>query len=73
MEYEVITIELIHHPKFTSEANGFGVNVKINDKDVEFLELTEDQMLHIGAILLNATRKFINNADKTKEIVTSKS
>ena len=39
------------------EAGIDGVNKNV-------LELSQEQMLHIGAILLNASRKFINNADK---------
>lgn len=48
--------------------NGFGVRVLINNKDVSILELDKEVMLHIGAILLNASNKFINNANKNGKL-----
>lgn len=64
MKDEDIEITLLHNPKFNKEDNGFMVNILINKKFVSILELSQEQILHIGAILLNASRKFINNADK---------
>ena len=64
MKDEDIEITLLHNPKFNKEDNGFMANILINKKFVSILELSQEQMLHIGAILLNASRKFINNADK---------
>lgn len=60
-----IEIQIIH-TKAMAKDNGFAVRVLINDKDIPILELDKEVMLHIGAILLNATNKFINNADKIK-------
>ena len=64
MAKENIELHIIHNPKLTIEDNGFAVAIFIDGVDKNVLELSKDQMLHIGAILLNASRKFINNADK---------
>ena len=64
MEKENIELHIIHNPKITDNDTGFAVAVFINGVDKNILELNQEQMLHIGAILLNASRKFINNADK---------
>lgn len=53
-------IQLLNNPEFHSDT-GFAFRILINDKEVFVTELTQDQKLHIGAILLNAARKFINN------------
>ena len=55
----------VNNPKFNTEDNGFTIAVFIDGIDKNVLELSQEQMLHIGAILLNASRKFINNANKT--------
>ena len=65
MAKENIELHIIHNPKLTSEDNGFAIAIFIDGVDKSVLELSQEQMLHIGAILLNASRKFINNADKT--------
>ena len=65
MNNENIEIQIIH-TRAMAKDNGFGVRVLINDKDVSILELDKEVMLHIGAILLNASNKFINNANKIK-------
>lgn len=67
MAKENIELHIIHNPKFNTEDNGFAISVFIDGVDKNVLELSQEQMLHIGAILLNASRKFINNADKTKD------
>lgn len=68
MAKENIELHIIHNPKLTTEDNGFAIAIFIDGVDKSVLELSQEQMLHIGAILLNASRKFINNADKTKKI-----
>ena len=64
MAKENIELHIIHNPKLTTEDNGFAIAIFIDGVDRNVLALSKDQMLHIGAILLNASRKFINNADK---------
>ena len=59
-----IEIQIIHH-KAMEKDNSFAVRVLIDNEEKSVLELDKLDMLHIGAILLNASRKFINNADKT--------
>ena len=66
MAKENIELHIIHNPKLTTEDNGFAIDIFIDGIDKSVLELSKDQMLHVGAILLNASRKFINNADKLK-------
>ena len=58
-----IEIQIIHH-KAMEKDNSFAVRVLIDNEEKSVLELDKLDMLHIGAILLNASRKFINNADK---------
>lgn len=55
---ENIELHIIHNPKITTEDNGFAIAIFINGVDKNVLELSEEQMLHIGDILLNASRKF---------------
>lgn len=64
MIQENVEVHIIHDKRFNAEANGFGIAIFIDGVDKSVLELSREQMLHIGAILLNASRKFINNADK---------
>lgn len=64
MAKENIELHIIHNLKLTTEDNGFAIAIFIDGVDKSVLELSQDQMLHIGAILLNASRKFINSADK---------
>ena len=59
-----IEIQIIHH-KAMEKDNSFAVRVLIDNEEKSVLELEKLDMLHIGAILLNASRKFINNANKT--------
>ena len=63
MAKENIELHIIHNPKFNTEDNGFVIAIFIDGVD-NVLDLSQEQMLHIGAILLNASRKFINNANK---------
>lgn len=58
-----IEIQIIHH-KAMEKDNSFAVRVLIDNEEKSVLELEQLDMLHIGAILLNASRKFINNANK---------
>ena len=55
---ENIKLQIIHNPKFTTEDNGFAITIFIDGVDKNVLELSKEQMLHIGAILLNASKKF---------------
>lgn len=64
MAKENIELYIIHNPKLNIEDNGFGIAIFMDGVDKSILELSKEQMLHIAAILLNASRKFINNADK---------
>ena len=58
-----IEIQLIH-TKAMEKDNGFGIRILINDEDVSAFELTKEDILHIGGILLNASKTFINIAKK---------
>lgn len=64
MVKENIELHIIHNPKLTTEDNGFTVAIFIDGVGKNVLELSQEQMLHIGAILLSVSRKFINNANK---------
>ena len=65
MAKENIELHIIHNPKFNTKDNGFAITIFIDGIYKNVLELSQEQMLHIGAILLNASRKFINNVNKT--------
>ena len=67
MKEEDLEITLLHNPKFDEKDNGFMAIVLINKKRTSVLELSKDQMLHIGAILLNASKTFINNAARIQD------
>ena len=67
MVKEHIELHIIHNPKLATEDTSFRIAIFIDGVDKSVLELSQEQMLHIGAILLNASRKFINNANKIKE------
>lgn len=58
-----IEIQIIH-TKAMEKDNGFGVRVLINNEELSVIELEKEDMLHIGAILLNASNTFINHANK---------
>ena len=64
MTKENIELHIIHNPKFNTEDNGFSIAIFIDGVDKNVLELSQEQMLHIGAILLNVSNRFINNVDK---------
>ena len=64
MAKENIELHIIHNPKFNTEDNGFSIAIFIDGIDKNVLELSQEQMLHIGAILLNVSNRFINTADK---------
>jgi hypothetical protein len=66
MQHNNIEIQIIHH-KAMEKDNSFGVRVLIDNEEKYILELDKLDMLHIGAILLNASNTFIKNADKIKE------
>ena len=63
MEHTNIEIQIIHHRAMEKD-NSFGVRVLIDNEEKSILELEKLDMLHIGAILLNASNIFIKNADK---------
>ena len=58
MVNENIELQIIYNPKLTTENNGFAITIFIDGVDKDVLELSQEQMLHIGAILLNASKKF---------------
>ena len=64
MTKENIELHIIHNPKFNTEDNGFSIAIFIDGVDKNVLELSQEQTLHIGAILLNVSNRFINNADE---------
>ena len=64
MAKENIELHIIHNPKLTTEDNWFAITIFIDGFDKSVLELSKEQMLHIGAILLNASKKFIDNINK---------
>lgn len=63
MVKELIEINITHEPMM-EEDNGFGVDVLINGKNMDFKDLTVDQYLHISSIILKASNVFINAAKK---------
>ena len=65
MEHTTIEIQIIHHRAMEKD-NSFGVRVLIDNEEKSILELEKLDMLHIGAILLNASNTFIKNADKVE-------
>ena len=64
MAKENIELHIIHNPKLTTEDNGFAIIIFIDGVNKNVLELSKEQMLHIGVILLNASKKFIDNINK---------
>ena len=58
MEKENIELHIIHNPKLTTEDTGFYINIFIDGIDKNVLELSQEQILHIEAILINASKKF---------------
>ena len=58
MVKENIELHIIHNPKLATEDNNFGIVIFIDGVDKNVLELSQEQMIHIGAILLNANKKF---------------
>ena len=58
MVKENIELQIIHNPKLNIEDNGFAITIFIDGINKNVLELSQEQMLHIGAILLNASKKF---------------
>jgi hypothetical protein len=64
---KVIEIQILNVKNLTKD-NGFSVRVLIDNEEKSVLELEKTDMLHIGAILLNASNMFIKNADKTKDL-----
>ena len=60
MEVNKIEVQVIHTSNMEHD-NSFAVRVLVNNKETSVLELEKLQILHIGAILLNASNKFINN------------
>lgn len=64
MAKENIELHIIHNPKLNTEDTGFAVAIFIDGVDKNVLDLSQEQMLHIGAILINASKHFIKNACK---------
>lgn len=61
MDDKNIEIQLIH-TKAMEKYNSFSIRVLIDNEDNSITELNQDDMLRIGAILLNAAHKFIKNS-----------
>lgn len=59
MVKENIELQIIHNPKLTTEDNGFAITIFIDGIDKNVLELSQEQMLHIVAILLNVVKNLI--------------
>ena len=55
----MLEIQIIHDEKIHID-NGFTVRILKDNEETSVLELETNEILHIGAILLNAARKFIN-------------
>ena len=58
MAKERIEIQVLNDPTFHDDT-GFSFRILINDKETFVTELNKEQILHIGAILLNASKTFI--------------
>ena len=65
MKHNNIEVQLIHHRAMEKD-NSFGFRVLIDNEEKSILELEKLDMLHIGAILLNAGKTFIDKANKIK-------
>jgi len=63
MEQKVIEIQILHVKEINKD-NGFSVRVLMDNEEKSVLELEKDDMLHISAILLNASKKFIEFSNK---------
>lgn len=63
MNNKNIEIQIIH-TKAMEKDNGFGIRILINNEDVSPFELNKEDILHIGTILLSASKTFINIANK---------
>lgn len=61
MDNKNIEIQLIHTNAMEKD-NSFAIRVLIDNEDISVLELSKDVILHIGSILLNAARTFINHS-----------
>lgn len=55
-----IELQIIHEPAIHKTDNGFAIRILINEHDTMPTELTQEQLLKIGSILLNTSNKFIN-------------
>lgn len=66
MNGKTIEVQVLHAPKVHKDEE-FGFRVLINGKDTFVTEIPPEDMLHIGALLLSAARKFINNAYNNKQ------
>ena len=62
MAKERIEIQILNNPEFHQDTE-FAFRILINDKETFVTDLNKEQMLHIGAILLNASRKFIKHSN----------
>lgn len=63
MNNKNIEIQIIH-TKAMEKDNSFGVRILIDNEDTSILDLSKVDILHITAILLNATKTFIKNSNK---------
>ena len=62
MDDKTIEVQFIHTKAMETDTD-FGIRILIDNEDKSILELNQDDRLRIGAILLNAARKFINHSN----------
>ena len=62
MDDRTIEVQFIHTKAMETDTD-FGIRILIDNEDKSILELNQDDRLRIGAILLNAARKFINHSN----------
>lgn len=69
MTEENIELHVVHNPNITNEDNGFAVDIKIDGTYKSILSLSKTDLLKIAGILMNASDKFVDAANKVdKEI-----
>jgi hypothetical protein len=69
MAEENIELHVVHNPNITNEDNGFAVDIKIDGTYKSILSLSKTDLLKIAGILMNASDKFVDAANKVdKEI-----
>lgn len=62
-----IEIQLIHTKSMEKDGD-LDIRVLVNDEDMSILELSKEDILHIGTLLLSTSRKFINTYKIKKQL-----